>query len=80
MAKELLPDALWLRARAAHPAFKHRNRRAGVPVCWTGRRSTGILFVLKTGIPWEYLPVEMCGGSRDDLSGGGCVTAAKLGT
>jgi hypothetical protein len=29
MTKELLPDALWLRTRAAHPAFKRRNRRAG---------------------------------------------------
>ena len=27
------------------------------------RRVTGILFVLKTGIPWEYLPLEMGCGS-----------------
>jgi hypothetical protein len=26
-----------------------------------------ILFVLKTGIAWEYLPAEMGCGSRDDV-------------
>jgi transposase len=28
---------------------------------------TGILFVLKTDVPWEYLPAEMGCGSRDDV-------------
>jgi transposase len=46
-----LPDALWLRARAAHPAASAETE---------GRAAlTGILFVLKTCIPWAYLPAEM---------------------
>ena len=63
MAKPLLPDALWELIRPLLPPPKPRRFR------YPGRRPvddrsalTGILFVLKTGIPWEDLPVEMgCG-------------------
>jgi transposase len=63
MAKPLLPDDLWELIRPLLP--QPRPRRADHP----GRKPlgdraalTGILFVLKTGIPWEMLPQEMgCG-------------------
>ena len=61
MAKELLPDALWAdRAAAPAGAAEAQGRRP-----WVSDRAalTGILFVLKTGIPWEYLPAEMGCGS-----------------
>ena len=59
MAKELLPDALWARIAPPLPPEPKGGRsrvsdRAAL---------TGILFVLKTGIPWEYLPAEMGCGS-----------------
>ena len=64
MAKPILDDALWelLKAllpppkprRADHPGRKPLDRRKVL---------TGILFVLRAGIPWEMLPKEMGCGS-----------------
>jgi len=61
MAKPLLPDALWERIEPLLPLFPP-HPKGGRP--WVGNREalTGILFVLKSGIPWEMLPQEMgCG-------------------
>jgi len=63
MAQPLVSDALWDRIEPLLPPPKPRRFR------WPGRKPldrrkalTGILFVLKTGIPWEDLPQEMgCG-------------------
>jgi transposase len=63
VAKPLLDDALWERIQPLLPAPAPRRFR------FPGRKPlddrkvlTGILFVLKTGIPWEDLPCEMgCG-------------------
>ena len=63
MAKPLVPDELWELIRPLLPAPKPRRFR------YPGRKPigdrdalTGILFVLKTGIPWEDLSAEMgCG-------------------
>src|SRR3954453_7764254 len=63
MAKPLVPDDLWEIIQPLLPPPKPRRFR------YPGRKSlddrkalTGILFVLKTGIPWEDLPAEMgCG-------------------
>jgi transposase len=63
MAKPLLPDDLWEQIQPLLPPPKPRRFR------YPGRKPlddrkclTGILFVLKTGIPWEDLPQEMgCG-------------------
>lgn len=62
MATPLLPDELWQMIR---PHLPRRNPRV-----WGGRRPiddrkvlTGIIFVLKSGIPWEELPQEMGCGS-----------------
>ena len=63
MAKPLVSDELWavveplLPPRAAHP-------QGGHPFTVPDRAAlTGIIFVLKTGIPWEYLPQELGCGS-----------------
>lgn len=64
MAKPILDDALWEVIRPLLPAAKKRRRR------YPGRlplddRSVlaGIIFVLRTGIPWEHLPQELGCGS-----------------
>ena len=62
MAKPLLTDELWRRIKPHIPPAptKPKGGRPRVPdrACLTG-----ILFVLKTGTPWEYLPQEMGCGS-----------------
>jgi len=64
MAKPLLSDDLWSIIEPILPSPKPRRFR------YPGRKPlddrkclTGILFVLKTGIPWEDLPQEMGCGS-----------------
>jgi transposase len=59
MPKPLLPEGLWERVEPLLPRPKRRNRH----VQYAGRRPSdprkilaGILFALRTGIPWEYLP------------------------
>lgn len=62
MAKPLLPDALWERIKPLLPPEppKPKGGRPRVP---DRAALTGILFVLKTGCPWEYLPRELGCGS-----------------
>jgi transposase len=63
MAKPLLPDELWALIEPLLPPAKPRRfRYPGRKPIGDRQALTGILFVLKTGIPWEDLPVEMgCG-------------------
>src|SRR5919206_5399300 len=62
MARELVPDALWELVEPLLPPEppKPKGGRPRVPdrACLTG-----IVFVLKTGLPWEYLPREAGWGS-----------------
>ena len=61
MAKPLLTDELWERIKPLLPPPTPKPEGGRPPV---GNRAalTGILFVLRTGIPWEYLPRELgCG-------------------
>lgn len=62
MAKPLLPDELWERIEPLLPPepSKPKGGRPRVP---DRAALTGILYVLKTGTPWEYLPVELGCGS-----------------
>jgi transposase len=62
MAKVLLSDDLWSLIGPLLPAPKPRPR-GGRPPISNRAVLTGILFVLRTGIPWEYLPQEMGCGS-----------------
>ena len=64
MPKPPVDDDLWLIIEPHLPRPRPRRRR------YPGRRPLnhrqilcGILFVLKTGIPWEALPAEMHCGS-----------------
>jgi transposase len=62
MAKELLSDELWavLEPLIPPPPPRPKGGRQRVPNRAT---LTGILFVLKSGLPWELLPPEMGCGS-----------------
>jgi transposase len=62
MAKPLLPDDLWEQIRPLLPPHPPRPR-GGRPPLEDRKTLMGILFILKTGIPWEYLPAEMGCGS-----------------
>lgn len=62
MAKPLLTDELWSRIEPLLPAAKPRPK-GGRPPVPNRAALTGILFVLRTGCSWEYLPPEMGCGS-----------------
>ena len=62
MAKPLLTDELWERIRPHLPPEPPKPK-GGRPRVSDRACLTGILFVLKTGTPWEYLPREMGCGS-----------------
>jgi len=64
MAKELVPDELWEIIEPILPPQKPRRYRYPGRKPMDRRKAlTGIIFVLKTGIPWEDLPKEMGCGS-----------------
>src|ERR1700710_327551 len=62
MSKLLVPDDLWAVVEPLLPPARPRPKGGRPPV--SDRAAlTGILFVLRTGLPWEYLPAEMGCGS-----------------
>lgn len=63
MAKPLLDDELWLLIEPLLPVRERRFRFPGRKAVDDRRCLTGILFVLRTGTPWEYLPKELNCGS-----------------
>ena len=61
MAKPLVSDDLWAHVAPLLPPVRPRPKGGRPPVPHRAAL-TGILFVLKTGMPWEDLPAEMgCG-------------------
>ncbi len=58
MAKPILPDDLWKRLEPLIPKPKENRhvRFAGRKPAHPRRVVAGILFVLRTGIPWRWLP------------------------
>jgi transposase len=63
MAKPLVSDGLWARVEPLLPRVERRYRYPGRKRVPDRQALTGILFVLKTGMPWEDLPQEMGCGS-----------------
>jgi transposase len=63
MASPLVPDELWEVVEPLIPKVERRYRYPGRRRVPDRQVLTGILFVLKTGIPWEALPQEMGCGS-----------------
>ena len=68
MSKPLVSDELWQIVQPLLPAHKDtlrrrsRFRRGGRPPADDRAVFTGILFVMRTGIPWKDLPAEFgCG-------------------
>lgn len=64
MSQALVDDDLWTRIEPLLPKRRRRNRQ------YAGRKPipdravlTGILFVLRSGLPWNMLPPEMGCGS-----------------
>ena len=62
MSTPLLPDALWDLIQPLLPSLPHRPG-GGRPRLPDRACLTGILFVLRSGIPWEMLPQELGCGS-----------------
>ena len=74
MPKHLVSDELWEQIEPVLPPEPPKPK-GGRPRIADRQVLTGILFVLKTGIPWEDLPQEMgCGSGmtcwRPDSVGG----------
>jgi transposase len=66
MAQPLVTDDLWEIIEPLLPPplprRRNRNRRGGRPPLDDRKVLTGVVFVLKTGLPWESLPRELgCG-------------------
>ena len=59
MAKPLVLQELWELIEPLIPKVPRRHRFPGRKRIDDQKVLTGILFVLQTGIPWEYLPQEM---------------------
>jgi transposase len=63
LARTIVSDELWEIVEPLIPVVSRRFRHPGRKRIADRRVLTGILFVLQTGIPWEYLPQEMGCGS-----------------
>ena len=60
---ELVSDELWLQIEHLLPLEPEPSPKGGRPRVTNRQALTGIVFVLKTGIPWQSLPIEMGCGS-----------------
>ena len=64
MSERLIDDGLWRRIEPLLPKPPRRRWKAmGRPRIPDRAALTGILFVLRSGIPWQMLPKEMGCGS-----------------
>lgn len=60
---ELVSDALWSQIEPLLPPEPAPSPKGGRPRVSHRQTLTGIVFVLRTGIPWQALPSEMNCGS-----------------
>lgn len=67
MAKELLPDELWHEIEPLLPPPPPPSPKGGRPPVDNRKALQGIVFVNRTGIPWQALPTEVFG-----VSGSSC--------
>jgi transposase len=58
----LLPDRVWNEIEPFLPQHR-RSSKGGRPRIDDRKALTGIIFILRTGIPWQTLPLEMGCGS-----------------
>jgi len=63
MPLDVLPEKLWKDIEPLIPKDPLPSRRGGRPRLPAQQALKGILFVLKSGIPWEMLPPELGCGS-----------------
>ena len=64
MAKPVVDDQLWaIIEPLLPPPKKRRKRHPGRKPIDNRKALSAILFVLKTGLPWEFLPQELGWGS-----------------
>src|SRR5258705_12186479 len=61
--KPLVSDELWAVVEPHLPRDRRPSPRGGRPRVSNRAVFTGILFVLRTGVPWQFLPPEMGCGS-----------------
>lgn len=60
--KPLVDDALWAVVEPLLPHERKMGKTGGRPRVGNRQVFTGILFVLRTGLPWQLLPLVMgCG-------------------
>ncbi len=67
MAAELLPEELWSEIEPLLPPPPPRSPKGGRPPVSNRDALRGIIFVNRTGIPWQALPTEAFG-----VSGSSC--------
>ena len=67
MATELLPDELWHEIEPLLPPPPPPSPKGGRPPVDNRKALQGIVFVNRTGIPWQALPTEVFG-----VSGSSC--------
>lgn len=60
---ELVSDELWEQIEPLLPSEPEPSPKGGRPRVTNRQTLTGIVFVLRTGIPWQALPTEMDCGS-----------------
>ncbi len=61
--KPLVDDALWAAVAPILPRERGPGPKGGRPRVSNRQVFTGIVFVLRTGVPWQLLPLELGTGS-----------------
>jgi hypothetical protein len=77
MSKELVSDELWEIIESLLPP-EAPKLKGGRPRINDRAALAGIIFVLKSGIPWEMLPKRWA-ADRDLPAGGACATGSRWG-